>query len=84
MMITMILIMIKTQQSFEREYGVPLFNISKMLNGLTELKRRWHLKSRVQWQLQRMMLSECLSQCQIGKEQDLIRSKDFGWTSLLA
>lgn len=40
MMITMILIMMKTQQSFEREYGVPLFNISKMLNGLTELKRR--------------------------------------------
>ena len=41
--------MLKKQQNIGKEHVVPVLRKGKMLNGLTELERRWHLKGRMQW-----------------------------------
>ena len=75
--------MLKKIRNFEKEYGEPLLSIRKILNGMHEKTREMTFEKQNAVRITKSKVKKIWSQCQIGKEQDLVRSEDFGWYRLL-
>ena len=75
--------MLKKLRNFEKEYGEPLLSIRKILNGMHEKTREMTFEKQNAVRITKSEVKKSWSQCQIRKEQDLVRSENFGWYRLL-
>ena len=69
--------MLKKIRNFEKEYGEPLLSIRKILNGMHEKTREMTFEKQNAVRITKSKVKKIWSRCQIGKEQDLVRSEDL-------